>query len=96
MAPDSQRRSAFAPGSFAALAMKTSEHLWVGEFDDGEVVVYSAGELRADEPEWVHLWSFANASHGGIRKKHCQKGHPENRRRKQSGRSAGEIHGVGY
>lgn len=38
--------------------MKNSEQLWVGEFDDGEVVVYSRGAQKASEPQWVYLWSL--------------------------------------
>jgi hypothetical protein len=32
-------------------------HPWVGEFNDGEVVVFDPDAQRRDEPDWVFLWS---------------------------------------
>jgi hypothetical protein len=53
--------------------MKISEQLWVGEFDDGEVVVYSAGAQRVDEPEWVYLWSLQTRRTEGYAKDRVRK-----------------------
>ncbi len=38
--------------------MKDQTPLWVGQFDDGETVVFDAAAQRGDEPEWVYLWSL--------------------------------------
>src|SRR5688572_13251014 len=38
------------------MSMKQTQ-LWVGEFEDGEKVVFAPSEQKPDEVEWVRLWS---------------------------------------
>lgn len=38
--------------------MSTKEpKLWVGQFEDGEVVVFDPQAQKRSEPDWVYLWS---------------------------------------